>query len=76
MANTALQISISNGKDGFAVSDFTFGTNAPGAGDIELRIAATDANGNTITRKNIAIALRAFARVLESGGTFTTDLAF
>jgi hypothetical protein len=76
MANTNLSISLANGVDGFRVSDFTIGTSAPGAGDIELRINAVDANGNTVTRKNVAIALCAFARVLASGGTFTTDLAF
>jgi hypothetical protein len=62
----SVQISISRGANGFQLSDFTIGTSAPGAGDIELRYNVLDTNSATITRKDIMIALEAFERLVES----------
>lgn len=67
----AVSFSISNGVDGFRLSDITVAASAPGAGDIELRIASTDGSGNTITRKAVIIAIMAFARALESGQQYS-----
>lgn len=76
MANTNLSLSLTNGNDGFKLSDITVGTSAPGTGDYEFRVNATDANSNVLTRKGMVIALKAFLRVIESGAIFTTDLDF
>jgi hypothetical protein len=67
----AVSFSIQRGNDGFSVSSFTVGTNAPGANDFEFRIASTDANGKTMTRKDAVIALKAFMRAIESGAIFS-----
>ena len=68
----AISVSINHGVDGFRITDFTFGTSAPGAGDIELRFNTTDASGNNLTRLNIRNALKAFERAYASGALFTT----
>ena len=44
----AISLSITRGKDGFAISDFTVGTLTPNAGDVELRFNTTDANSATM----------------------------
>jgi len=67
----ATSFSILNGFDGFRPSDITVGASAPGTGDIELRLNATDGAGNTITRKGVIIALYAFIRALESGAVIS-----
>lgn len=79
MANTALSLGVKNG-DGTdtigKISNVTVGTNAPTASvDFELRVAATDQNGNTITRVEMLKALLAFERAINSMGIYTTDLA-
>lgn len=71
----AISFSINRGVDGFKLSDITVGTSAPGTGDIELRYNTTDQNAANVTRKDIVIALNAFARAIETGGAnvdFTT----
>jgi len=67
----AVSLSISRGVDGFKVSDFTVGTSAPGAGDIELRFNLTDSNAAALTRKDVFKALEAFERALNSGPLIT-----
>lgn len=74
MADTNLSLSISYGFEGVKHSDWTIGTSAPGAGDFELRVNATS-NGYKIRRHDIILALHKMERLLESMGTFTTDLA-
>ena len=61
----ALSISISHGVEGSASSDFTVGTSAPGTGDFEFRMVATDTNGNVPTKKDTVLALKAFIRAIE-----------
>ena len=68
---TAVSLSISRGVDGFKVSDFTVGTSAPGAGDIELRFNLTDTNSAALTRKDVFKALEAFELALNSGPLIT-----
>lgn len=57
-------IAIKRGKDGFANSDFTFGTATSAATDIELRIADVDGGGVVMTDKDVVLALEAFKRVI------------
>jgi hypothetical protein len=63
---------INRGLDGFKISDFTFGASSSASSDIELRVADVDAQGKTLTRKDIVKALKAFERAVESGPIFTT----
>lgn len=65
---TAVSLSISRGNDGMKISDFTVGTSAPGAGDIELRFNLTDTNSKALWEKDVILACRAFIRALEAGG--------
>jgi hypothetical protein len=68
----AVSFSIQRGNDGFSVSAIAVGSNAPAANDFEFRIASTDANGKTMTRKDAVIALKAITRAIESGAIFST----
>lgn len=68
----AVSVSLSHGVAGNNIADFTFGTSAPGAGDIELRFNTTDTNGNNLTRLDIRKALDAFQRAYASGAIFIT----
>jgi len=62
---------IDRGKDGFKISDFTFGASSTAARDIELRIADVDGQGNVLTRKDVMKALEAFERIFTNGAMFT-----
>ena len=55
------------------ITDFVHGTSAPGTGDIELRVNTTDQNSANMTVKDIALALKAFARAIESEAIFGGD---
>jgi hypothetical protein len=68
----AISFSTTRGVDGFKISDFTFGTLAPNAGDVEFRFNTTDTNSAVLTRKDLVQILEAFTRVIESGPIFTT----
>lgn len=70
---TAVSLSISRGQNGLRISDFTVGTSAPGAGDVELRYNLLDTNSAALTRKDILIALEAFQRALSAGGNIVTN---
>jgi hypothetical protein len=67
-----VSLSISRGIEGFKISDFTVGTSAPGAGDIELRFNVTDTNSNALTRKDVILGCKAFIRTLEEGKLITS----
>lgn len=54
-------IAINRGKDGFKQSDYTFGSATSAGTDVELRIA----DGASLTRKDVKIALKAFMRTME-----------
>jgi len=47
----AISLTITTGKDGFRISDFTTGANAPSAGDFEFRFNTLDASSNKIMVK-------------------------
>lgn len=69
---TAVSFSISRGVSGFKMTDITVGTSAPGAGDIELRFNVLDTNSKNMNDKDLVIALLAFRRALETGGSAKT----
>lgn len=69
---TAVSFSISRGVSGFKMTDITVGTSAPGAGDIELRFNVLDTNSKNMNDKDLIIALLAFRRALETGGSAKT----
>ena len=66
---TAISISLTAPFQGMKISDFTVGTAVPGAGDLELRINTTDAQGNAVTLKEVQLALHALERQLLSSNT-------
>ena len=55
-------ISINRGKDGLKPSDLTYATSSTSGDDIELRIA----DGASLKRKDVIIALEAFERALTT----------
>jgi hypothetical protein len=69
----AQSLSLSHGVSGMKISDFTAGTSAPGTGDFELRWNTSNTNSKNISREEIIIALKAFERALQQGGT-TVDV--
>ncbi len=64
----AISIAMSRGKDGFAISDFTFGTSAPGTGDFEVRYNTTDGQSKAMLRLDIVKMLEAVERLIEQNG--------
>jgi hypothetical protein len=63
----SISISTSRGLAGTKATDYTVGTLATNAGDIELRVNVLDGNGNPVTRKDVILALDSFARQIENG---------
>ena len=53
-------------------NNWTFGTQAPSAGDFEFRWNLADTNSNVLTRLDIILALKALISMFESNGVFTT----
>lgn len=69
----AISLAINNGLDGFRISDFTIGTAAPTAStDFEFRFNTADQNSNTVTKKELEIALEAITRAILSNSFFFT----
>jgi hypothetical protein len=71
---SSASISIPHGKAGMAMVDFTIGTLAPNAGDVEVRFNNTDTNSKNISDHEIIIMLRAIIRQIENGGASATNL--
>jgi hypothetical protein len=69
----AVSYSLNRGIDGFKQADFTHGTLAPNANDIELRVNTTDGQGAPMSVKSVVIALEAFIRAIEDGTKFRGD---
>jgi hypothetical protein len=65
---TAVSLAISRGQEGTRISDFTVGTTAPGAGDIQLCFNLLDTNSKALTDLDVIKACRAFILALQSGG--------
>jgi hypothetical protein len=71
---TAFSISIAHGASGNLMSDFTVGTSAPGAGDVEVRANNFDSNSHNISDFEIVMMLRAIIRQIENGGGTGSNL--
>lgn len=69
----AVSYSINRGQDGFKITDYTHGTLAPNANDIELRVNTTDANSVGLQVKDIIKALDAFKLAVMSEVMFGSD---
>lgn len=68
----AVSYSLTRGS-GMRISDFTHGTLAPNAGDIELRVNTTDANSVLMTVNDIIQALEKFKIGVMSEQYFGSD---
>jgi hypothetical protein len=66
---TAVSVSISRGQFGSRISDFTVGSLAPNAGDVEVRFNVLDAQGKNMNDQDIWILLEQIGRALLNGGT-------
>jgi hypothetical protein len=71
---TAFSLSLSHGASGMKMIDFTVGTLAPNAADVEVRCNNTDTNSHNITDHDIVILLRAIIRQIENGGVSAVNL--
>ena len=71
---TAFSISIAHGAGGLKMSDYTVGTLAPNAGDVEIRANNTDTNSKNILDHEIVIMLRNIIRIIENGGPAAVNL--
>lgn len=71
---TAFSISVSHGAGGLKMSDYTTGTLAPNAGDVEVRANNTNTNGKNISDHEIVIMLRNIIRQIETGGPSSVNL--
>ena len=69
----AVSYSINRGQDGFKISDWTHGTLAPNANDIELRVNTTDQNGAAMHPMDIIRFLDAAKRAVLSEVIFGSD---
>lgn len=67
----SVSFSLKRGVDGFKISDFTIGTLATNADDIEIRINLTDANGANVTRMDVRKFCDAIEREAASGAIFS-----
>jgi hypothetical protein len=72
----SISISINRGAPGQKATDYTTGTLATNAGDIELRINVLDANSHPVTRLDVVHAVNMFLRQIEGGklGAFGTTI--
>jgi hypothetical protein len=71
---SSASISISQGASGMKMSDFTIGTLAPNAGDVEVRFNNTNTNSKNISDHEIVIMLKAIIRQIETGGGSAINL--
>jgi len=71
---TAFSISVAQGAAGQKMSNFTAGTLAPNAGDVEVRCNNTNTNGKNISDHEIVMMLRDIIRQIETGGPSSVNL--
>ncbi len=69
----SVSYSIARGLDGFKIADYTHGTLATNANDVELRVNLLDGNGVALTIKDVIKALEAFERAVVDGTMFKSD---
>lgn len=70
----AFSLSVSQGVGGMKMSDYTAGTLAPNAGDVEVRCNNTNTGGKNISDHEIVIMLRNIIRMIEAGGPSSVNL--
>ena len=70
----SVSISLAHGASGMLMSNFTVGTLAPNAGDVEVRFNNQDTNNANILDHEIVIMLRAIIRQIENGGASSINL--
>jgi hypothetical protein len=70
----AVSIAIAHGALGTKMSDYTIGTSAPGAGDVEVRFNTTDTNSKNISHHEVVVKLKEIIRQLETGGPSAINL--
>jgi hypothetical protein len=63
---TAVSFQLNRGQGGFLMSDVTVGSNAPAAGDVELRFNVLDANSKNMNDLDLVMLIKAFIRYLET----------
>jgi hypothetical protein len=68
---TAVSISTTRGALLGDLADFTVGTSAPAAGDMEFKYNLLDTNSAAITRKDLQLFLRGLERVLAEKDLLT-----
>lgn len=61
-------VSLNQGEQGFAYSDFTTGTSSTASDQIELRVK----DGASLSKKDVIIALEAFERFFENAQQVST----
>lgn len=71
---SSTSISISHGASGMKMSDYTVGTLAPNAGDVEVRFNNTDTNSKNILDQEVVVALKNIIRQIENGGPSAVNL--
>jgi hypothetical protein len=70
----AVSISIAHGGGGMKMSDFTVGTLAPNAGDVEVRFNTTDSQSKSMSHQEVAVLLETIIRQLLTGGPTSINL--
>lgn len=70
----SFSLSISQGAGGLKMSDFTAGTLAPNAGDVEVRANNTNTNGKNISDHEVVVMLMTIIRQIENGGPTSINL--
>lgn len=74
MANANTYIGVNAGNQGTqSLANYTIQGTAPST-DFFFYFAALDANSNVITREKAILALKGILGVLESNGTYTTEM--
>jgi hypothetical protein len=74
MANANTFIGVNAGNQGSqSLAAYTIQGTAPST-DFYFYFAAADGNSNTITREKAILALKGILGVLESHGTYTTEM--
>ena len=65
----AVSLSLSLGQDGLRANDYTVGTLAPNAGDVEVRV------NTTVSKKAVTVALESMILALTARNDVTTALS-
>jgi len=66
---TAVSLSLTRGQFGTKISDFTVGTSAPGAGDVEVRFNVLDTHNKNMNSQDVWILLEQIGRAILNHGS-------